>query len=254
MPKYCTNAYRLAGFGSMLQTLFWTIVYSYFNGYEFVYTDVNEIELLTMRNEHETDKNSTIDDVNKFMSIKSNYKNINDVDKSDVIVVDVPIVFSYIESNINKLPTCKGFLEFKTFFLQDKINNFPINTFNVAIHVRRLGKTESLYYSYDKNRYGTSLTKVLELMNQIRTQFRDKNPIFHVYSSGNDSFTELKSNDTIFHIDKNVLNTFNDMIFADILIMSTSSFSYTAALLSSSKYIYYPKGFSHPPLEHWILT
>ena len=37
----------------------------------------------------------------------------------------------------------------------------------------------------------------------------------------------------ILHFNENIVDTFTGMVFADILIMSRNSFSYTAALISN---------------------
>ena len=49
----------------------------------------------------------------------------------------------------------------------------------------------------------------------------------------------------------NIFDTFTEMVAADALIMSRSSFSYSAAVLSDGD-IYYQK-FWHPPMKHWCI-
>ena len=73
----------------------------------------------------------------------------------------------------------------------------------------------------------------------------------HIYSQGNESdFNSFKEiTNVILHLDEDLEKTFTDMVYADVLIMSPSSLSYTAALLSDNL-IYYIQ-FCNPPLPHW---
>jgi hypothetical protein len=60
------------------------------------------------------------------------------------------------------------------------------------------------------------------------------------------------ADDTEFHInDTDVLNTFSGLVFADSLITSGSSLSYTAAILNKGVIFY--KRFWHKPANHWII-
>jgi hypothetical protein len=47
------------------------------------------------------------------------------------------------------------------------------------------------------------------------------------------------------------LEALNLMLNCDILIMSRSSLSYSAAILNYKATIYYPPGFWHPPMRGW---
>ena len=75
--------------------------------------------------------------------------------------------------------------------------------------------------------------------------------MFHIYSQGNEeSFNNYKNDDTILHINEDVCKTFLGLVAANILVTSSSSFSYCAALLSDGE-IYY-KQFWHTPRKDWI--
>ena len=66
---------------------------------------------------------------------------------------------------------------------------------------------------------------ILDKIKHIRENYN--NPLFHIYSEGNiNNFKEYINNDVILHINENIVDTFTGMVFADILIMSRSSFSY----------------------------
>jgi len=235
----------------MLQYLLWCILYADLNGYEFVLTDIPDIELMTMRNE-DNQHTYTMDIINDYMAIKKNYKNINEINENNVLSLDVAKAYEFVQQNINYSHSCDGFLKFKNLFFSGKKSRFDTTVYNVAIHIRKMGKSESKYYPYSHDRYGTDLTMIKDLINQIKTQITDKKVLFHIYSCGNNDFSAIQSDEVILHIEENVIDTFNDLVFADALVMSTSSFSYVAGLLSNSQRIYYPK-FWHPPLAYWIL-
>ena len=72
----------------------------------------------------------------------------------------------------------------------------------------------------------------------------------HIFSQGNiNLFKYFNSEKIIFHLNETIEKTFLLFCFADILVTSASSFSYTAALLNNNE-IYYTK-FWHPPLKNW---
>ena len=56
-----------------------------------------------------------------------------------------------------------------------------------------------------------------------------------------------------YHIEINLKETIHALIISDILIMSKSSMSYSIAILSKSKFIYYIQ-FYHRPLNNWIVV
>ena len=90
-------------------------------------------------------------------------------------------------------------------------------------------------------------------MNRIRDDYRDRDIVFHVYSQGRvEDFAELASDQTVFHLNEKVLDTFTVLIFANVLVTCRSSFSYLAALLSDNVIYYMP--FWHAPRSHWRRT
>jgi hypothetical protein len=95
----------------------------------------------------------------------------------------------------------------------------------------------------------------IKVMHKIYNDNLTKNIKFHIYSQGNiENFQEivnLTEYNIEFHLNEFVLDTFNAMIFADVLATSKSSFSYVAALLSNGIIYYTP--FWHRPLAHWII-
>jgi hypothetical protein len=92
-------------------------------------------------------------------------------------------------------------------------------------------------------------------MYYIREARKNDNITFHIYSQGDESSFSLYSNlkddttDIKLHLNESIPETFNGLLFSNILITSKSSLSYIAALLSKAEVHY--KKFWHPPLSHW---
>jgi len=126
---------------------------------------------------------------------------------------------------------------------------FKNSAINVAVHIRRPN-------IHDRGLAGERVTThneyYLKVMNRIRHKYNDKELQFHIYSQGNiTNFTILQKDDVIFHLDEDICKTFIEMVGADILITSPSSFSYVAALISDGE-IYY-KHFWHKRRSSWII-
>eukprot|EP01084_Bolivina_argentea_P247515 414081_1 len=86
--------------------------------------------------------------------------------------------------------------------------------------------------------------------------------MFHIYTQHNFNDTEFKaklsSSSSIesnsecaikYHVNTPLNWTFHGMVTADAFIASKSKLSYSAAILSTSKYIFYP---GRDQLKHWI--
>ena len=76
--------------------------------------------------------------------------------------------------------------------------------------------------------------------------------MFHIYSQNDISdYSNYCLTDIELHLNDDLFNTFTGMVSADILVMSRSSLSYVAAILSDGE-IYYQQ-FWHSPADHWII-
>ena len=71
-----------------------------------------------------------------------------------------------------------------------------------------------------------------------------------IYSEAIESdFKILKLPQVTFKLNLNLINTFHELVTSKILVMSKSSFSYSAGILSNGIVYYIP--FWHKPLDHW---
>jgi hypothetical protein len=88
------------------------------------------------------------------------------------------------------------------------------------------------------------------------TDFNDKQGIVNVIHNNISKSIEienirLEKEDVIFHLDEHIITTFIGLVAADELILSPSSFSYVAGLLSDG--IVYYKKFWHGKKNAWNL-
>ena len=249
---YLTNILRDDGFGAQFQYILFSILFTELTGNTYIYTDIIDIEHITKTARiKENDNDNTFEEIINYMSIKQNYINYDTVKDIDTInKLDIHFVLRNVENNIDNIFNSDIFLKYKSYFYKDKKSRFDSKYVNIAIHIRRLSNYEKEQNMYQEMRHGVSNLYYLDKINLIRDIYNGKQIKFHIYSQGKvENFNELISDDVIFHLNEKVLDTFTDLVFADILITSPSSFSYTAALLSNNEIWYLT--FWHPPLRHW---
>lgn len=235
-----TTIHQTDGFGAQYQKIILTYIFCKLHNLNFLYTPFTSIEHNYNNDDNYKEK------IEAFINLKNNIANINNNANS---INFHSIVLKYCESNIDTV--CKSeHLEFiKKCFWEHKDRNVFNNTnINIAVHIRR----ENIH---DKGLAGTRVTTpniyYLNIMNSIREKYKNNNLQFHIYSQGNiENFKMLKENDVKFHLDEDIRTTFLELVAANILVTSPSSFSYCAALLSDGE-IYY-KRFWHNPRKEWI--
>lgn len=99
----------------------------------------------------------------------------------------------------------------KDCFWKNKTKNyFNNNKFNVAVHIRREN-------SHDNGQAGDRATTpnsyYLNLMNLIRSKYKDKNILFHIYSQGSiTNFKDLASDNVIFYLNHDIVESFIGMV------------------------------------------
>jgi len=245
---YITNLIRTDGFGAQFQTVLWTMLYAYMNNNPYVYTNIHSMDLITnVETIKDNENENTLDEVIEFIAFKNYYSNYSN---QVVISKDGREIYNFIEGQINNVFKSQAFLEYKNIFYKNKTSRFDNTHLNVAVHIRRCGLWETENGRFRPGTHDTPNSYYLDKMNLIRNKYSDKSLKFHIYSQGSqDQFKELESDNTVFHLNERTLDTFSDLMFADILVTCASSFSYMAALLSNGE-IYY-MNFWHPPLEHW---
>lgn len=244
MSKIYTTIEMSDGFGAQYQKIIQTYIYCKIHNLNFAYSPIKEIE-----HNYYNDK-EYINNLEKTMNLKNNIINV----ASDMNVERLDfgkIVREYSDSNIDKCCENEHMKFIKDCFWENKNRDYFNNDkLNVAIHIRRANL-------HDKGRAGERVTThnsyYLNIMNTIRKKYENnKNVLFHIYSQGDVSkFMDLANSDVKFYLNYDIVESFIGMVAADILVISPSSFSYVAALISDGE-IYY-KNFWHNPRKNWIV-
>jgi hypothetical protein len=236
---FCTSEPRDDGFGGQFQNILWDILYSETNGYKYVFIPPKKID------HNYTNNSNYIRRLIDYMSVEERYG-------IHTIPVDTPLhinirsyIYEVIQNNMELYHSGPIFERYQSDFFSSKKTPYDSKYFHVAVHIRRFNKC-------DVGDWGakTPNTYYLKMINKVRDDFKDKKIKIHIYSQGDEAnFSILVAPDTVFHLNEDILDTFNGMVFADVLTTTTSSFSYVAALLS--KGIIYHQPFWHKPLSKW---
>ena len=133
------------------------------------------------------------------------------------------------------------------FFRQDRLN--------IACHVRRGDILRMNSKSKEFNNRYLGNDYFINIIERIKTVLVNCNIDVHIFSQGNiEDFSDFKELDHfIYHLNEDVLTTFHGMVVADILILSPSSFSYKAGIISKGiKVAKYPWWHEIPENSEWI--
>ena len=240
--KYLLLPDKGDGFGSQYQAFIWGILYAGNNNYIYVYRNVNNIE-----HNYNKDENF-IDKIEKLINLKNNYINEKDLDsESSNVFIDQHTVYQDVENNLDFYLESEDLIKIKKCFWENKDKDvFKNNKINVAIHIRRPNPHDNRILGTD-----TPDEYYLKVINLIKTEYDNEKLCFHIYSQGSienfKKFMELEN--IIFHLDSDLIETFVELVGADILVTSASSFSYSAAWISDNIIYYLP--FWHKPSQKW---
>lgn len=244
---YYTLYPRSDGFCAQFQSIIHLIYYAAINNGEYIHTPISAME-----HNYANDK-SYIRNIETLMNIKL-FRKLDDIcDKTNILVLQSGIARTLFDIDVDKSMSHESMILYKKTFLEHITNNYASykhnsNMFNISIHIRR----GDVGYNRNSERYNPN-EYYLNIIGTLRQRYRDKNIHFHIYSEGNvESFDCFKHEDTIFHINEDVIATFIGLVDSNILVQSKSSFSYVAGLLSNG--IVYHTPFWHPPLSEWILV
>jgi len=240
MNKYYTSIKSKDGFGSQYQKIIQTYIYCKLHSLNFAYTPLEFIE-----HNYDNDQNY-INKIEELINLKSKLQNID----NSMIVEELDfgsIVMKFTEANIDLCNENNHMQFIKDCFWENKErNHFKNNKMNIAVHIRRPN-------SHDTRIEGANIPNsyYLNIMNEIREKYKDPPLQFHIYSQGViENFKELEKEDVEFHLDEEITQTFVGLVAADILVLSPSSFSYVAGLLSDG--IVYYKPFWHNKKRDWV--
>jgi hypothetical protein len=243
MLTYYTPNESYDGFGAQYQRRIQTYIYCNMNNLNFVY---NPLRIVEHNYNNDNDYN---DKLENLMNLKNNIINING--NINFKTLDYgSIVMPFFEKNIDICCENKDMKFIKDSFWENKDKNFfNNNKFNVAIHIRRENHVDK---GIAGDRVTTPNSYYLNVMNNIRNKHKDKNILFHIYSQGKiENFIDLASDNVMFYINYDIIETFKGLVSSEALVISPSSLSYVAALISDGE-IYY-KNFWHKPRSSWTI-
>ena len=231
---------RKDGYGAQFQDIITCIIFAELNGYEFVHRPITRME-------HNYNNDSEfLNRINKSMNIDNKYRRNNQIGENEKYISDKNIKH-YFDRNFEKYYNSKSLKNIRKNYLANKKNKsfyFPKDTVNITVHIRRNnehdhGKVENMDKEY------------INLMKKINKKYNGE---CHFYIESQGDLDDFKD----FFIFKNItfnLNGFPEisfyrMVISDILVITKSSFSYTAALLSTGEI--YCKEFWHTCGKNWI--
>ena len=238
---YLTNEVRFDGFGAQYQSIVWTILYAEMNGHTFLYSDIPYMENPT------EDAAQFLRDAIECMNLRPHFSHVTTVKEEPIFIPKVPSFFGIIEKQIEQYHTSPTFARLKALYYESKVSPFDSDHLHIAVHIRRPMKFDSRQGGAD-----TPMTYYFYVMAAVQQMYlsSEKPLLFHIYSQGlTGDFQILQGFPLQLHLQDNTFETFNGMVFADVLITSASSFSYLAGLFSNGRVVY--KQFWHAPRHHW---
>ena len=236
-----TNNIYADGFGENFKFIIYSILYSEYLDEDFHYTPLNDIIQHNYNNDPKfiNMKEKLINIINTYLIAKNNI-NYNRPDRFRLL--------HFFENNVDFCSKSNNLEKLKIIFKEVNKNKFDKSFFNIAIHIRRMNTLDKEKNTNYDQIPGTDVPN--DIYKDIILQLKNiyKNCKIHIYSQGDQKDFDFED-DIILHLNESIEDTFIDFVFADILVVAPSSFSYSAALLSDN-IIYYLNS-CHKPLPTW---
>ena len=248
---YLTIPQREDAFGAQFLNLFRAIVFTETNGHTYIDTGINHMAI-----QEADDDPSYLDKIIKYMNINRFYLTPCDLPNgTEILILPHAVNFYHLYvADFLKMEISDSFKKYKKIFLHDKTNPHDNTFYNVVIHIRRTEKYQLIVDGKVTAYPDFSDAYYIEFCKKIRNEYTGTKSLrFHIYSLGKDEdFHFLKADDVILHINADLIKTHLHFIFADVLLISHSCLSYTAAFFSSGIIYYRIWNHLHLGLPTWI--
>lgn len=234
---YYTNAPRDDGFGGQVQNIIWDMLY--------VKEQLKQPFAMTIpqKMEHNyTNDPNFIENLMHFMKLDT-FLPVIPPDYTQKHCIQNSEVYPAIESRIDFFNESETMNQYREAFYKDKKSSYDSTVFNIAVHIRRFNR-------HDHYEQGVTMDRHIKQITKLRMLFKEKNYKIHIYSQGDGVVNLFEGDDIQFHLDKSIQETFLGFIFADVLCIDTSSFSYLAGLIRGKDVYYFP--IIHKTPCHWI--
>ena len=260
-----TNCIRKDGFGAQYQTMIASIIYSNVHPQgEYIYS----------KPDLETVYETEADNLHQIMNLESSFRNIyslSEEEKNKIQVLDIGHIYNFFEFNIDICLQSNYMNNIRNLYSINNKNQYTggPDGINVAIHIRRCSTHKNIDIQAHHDGIDIKNSKVellstlsnrflpdsyyLDIIQKIKLDPQYTKPLrFYIFSEGKkedfEQFAGVKGIKLC--LNESVSDTFSNLVHADILVTSPSSFSYVAALLSTG--IVYAKTFWHRNASHWI--
>lgn len=237
--KYITSSSRTDGFGAQYQQILAVILYAEHKNMKYAHRQFSQVE------HNYNNDDSFLENIEKLINLRDNYQDYSKIPSEDITEIGAPEIYHDFDRRIDEYLESESIQNIRRIFWSNKDRDVFKNTFlNVAVHVRRPNSHDNRLEGAD-----TPDSYYLNAINHIRNNY--SNVRFHIYSQGDEKdFEVYKADDTELHLNTELSETFTQMVGADVLVMSRSSLSYAAAMLSTG--IVYYLEFWHKKASKWL--
>jgi hypothetical protein len=259
---YITCSGKKDGAGAQAQAIMSTMLFAEIMHIKYIHTPLDKVQH-NYANDHDWENKWE-----NFFNMGKDELSINDVHQKisrEIYLYENPLRIKKMANTLFVLRHCHEFADiFPNKYtriknrLVEKYYASPKSAFvlhqdagsvNIAVHIRRgdVSGNNEFKDKFTENRFIVDvLNNILKFLNSQGIE----SSIF-VYSEGEkEDFKELERPNLKFFLNDDPFTTFHNLVCADVLVMSKSTFSYTAALLS--KGIVFYESFRHKPLNGWI--
>ncbi len=237
-----TNPPKTDGFGAQYQSIIYSMIFAELHGDAFVYSPLRSME-------HNYDEDPLfLEKKEELINLRGHVPTLDSTSEQKVRSLEDKEWLGWVEANMVWVPKTIALQRLQKLFRQNKRRSDYLEPgrFHIAMHIRRPNP-------HDCRLYGSHVPDAFfqAALCWLRQQYADRQPLLHIFSQGDEDHfrAQYAASDVVLHIDEPLEMTFPQMVLADVLVLSPSSLSWAAGLLSKGTVYYQP--FWHKPLPSW---